>query len=92
MWHPRNLPDELMIAGIYVSMGIGMIAAAPDPRTHKAFIDFVILANLVHAAIMTATARSVLQIVVDVVPIAAMGILPLICYPWGIKNVFRGFR
>jgi hypothetical protein len=51
LWLPRNLPDELMIAGIYVVMGIVMIAAAPDPGKHKAFIDFVILANLLHAAI-----------------------------------------
>ena len=70
LWHPRNLPDELMIAGIYVTMGIVMIAVAPNPSKHKAFIDFVILANLLHAAIMAATARSILQIVVDVVPVA----------------------
>ena len=92
LWHPRNLPDELMIAGIYVTMGIVMIAAAPAPGKHKAFIDFLILANLLHAAIMTATARNILQIVVDVVPIGAMGILPLTFYPWGIKNYLRGFR
>jgi hypothetical protein len=92
LWQPRNLPDELMIAGIYVAMGVCMIAAAPNPKKHKAFVDFVILANLVHAAIMAAAARNVLQIVVDVVPIAAMGMLPLAAYPWGIKNYLRGFR
>jgi hypothetical protein len=92
LWLPRNLPDELMIAGIYVVMGIVMIAAAPDPGKHKAFIDFVILANLLHAAIMAATARNILQIIVDVVPIGAIGILPLIFYPWGIKNYLRMVR
>ena len=81
-----------MIAGTYVTMGIVMIAVAPAPRKHKAFIDFLILANLLHAAIMIATARDILQIVVDVVPIGSMGILPLIFYPWGIKNYLREFR
>lgn len=92
LWHPRNLPDELMIAGIYVTMGIVMIAIAPTPKKHKAFIDFVILANVVHAVIMAAAARNIPQIVIDVVPIGAMGILPLIFYPWGIKNYLRRFH
>jgi hypothetical protein len=78
-----------MIAGIYVTMGIIMIAAAPSPSKHKAFVDFLILANLLHAAIMTATVRNALQVVVDIVPIGAMGILPLAFYPWGIKNYLR---
>ena len=92
LWHPRNLPDELMIAGIYVTMGMVMIVAAPSPRKHKAFIDFVILANLLHATIMAATAQNILQVIVDVVPIGAMGILPLVFYPWGIKNYLRMVR
>ena len=37
----ENTQKILMIAGIYVAMGIVMIAAAHDPRKHKAFIDFV---------------------------------------------------
>ena len=34
LWHPRNIPDEMMLSVLYLSMGIVMLLAArrPPPR------------------------------------------------------------
>lgn len=86
LWAPRNLPDELMISSIYLAMGIAMIAAARQPDGRKAFVDFLIVANLFHALVMTLMAQHLWQILLDALPIALMGTMPLVFYPWGIQN------
>ena len=86
LWAPRNLPTEVMLASIYLAMGIVMIVAAKNPLGQKSFIDFLIIANLLHAFVMLVTAQHSLQIIMDVVPIGAMGLLPLFFYPWGLRN------
>jgi len=89
LWAPRNLPTEVMLASIYLAMGIVMIVVAKNPIGQKSFIDFLIIANLLHAFVMLVTAQHPLQIILDVVPIGAMGLLPLIFYPWGLRNFLR---
>ena len=89
LWQPRNLPTELMIAGLYLAMGVVMILVAKNPLSQKSFIDFLILANLFHALIMLIFAQNILQILLDVIPIGLMGDIPLIIYPWGLRNFLR---
>jgi hypothetical protein len=86
LWTPRNLPTEVMLAAIYLSMGMVMIVVAKNPMGQKSFIDFLIVANLLHAFVMLVTVQHPLQIILDVVPIGAMGLLPFIFYPWGLRN------
>lgn len=89
LWHPRNTPTEIMIAGIYLAMGLIMVLSAKKPLEQKSFVDFLILANLVHAIIMLGTARNIYQIIFDVIPIGLMGLIPLIIYPWKKRNFLR---
>jgi hypothetical protein len=86
LWQPRNIPTEIMIASLYLSMGVVMVFAARKPEKHKAFVDFLIIANILHASVMLVTAQNILQIVLDVFLIGAMGVLPLLFYPWGLRN------
>lgn len=86
LWQPRNLPIEIMMSILYFSMGIVMVIAARSPENHKSFIDFLVLGNTLHALVMLITAQSVLQVILDVFPIGAMGLLPLFFYPWGVRN------
>lgn len=86
LWTPRNLADEMMIAGIHLAMGIVMIAAARHPTERKAFVDFLVVANLLHALIMMVMAQNIWQILLDALPIALMGVVPLLIYPWGLRN------
>ncbi|MHA2065131.1 MAG: hypothetical protein ACXABY_12210 [Candidatus Thorarchaeota archaeon] len=89
LWQPRNLPTEIMMSSIYFSIGIVMILAAKAPTEHKLFVDFLILSNTIHAAIMIIFAQNVLQIIVDAGMIGVMGILPVVFYPWGLRNLFQ---
>jgi hypothetical protein len=86
LWEPRNIPTEIMIASLYLAMGVVMVFAARNPEKQKAFVDFLVIANILHASVMLVTAQKMLQIVLDVLPIGAMGILPLVFYPWGLRN------
>ena len=86
LWTPRNLPDEMMISSIYLAMGIAMIGAARHPTGRKAFVDFLIVANLLHALVMAVMAQNIWQILLDALPIAMMGAIPLMIYPWGLRN------
>jgi hypothetical protein len=86
LWQPRNLPTEIMMASLYFAMGVVMAFAARNPEKHKAFVDFLIIANGLHAIVMFIAAQNALQILLDVIPIGAMGTLPLLFYPWGLKN------
>jgi hypothetical protein len=71
-----------MIGSIYFAMGLIMLRSAKNPLCHKSFIDFVIMANIFHALVMLIYAEHALQLVLDVGFIGAMGLLPLLCYPW----------
>ena len=86
LWQPRNIPVEIMIGTIYSAMGIIMIFSASNPLAHKLFLDFVILANILHAFVMAIYAENFFHIVVDALFIGLMGIVPLFFYPWGMKK------
>jgi hypothetical protein len=43
LWHPRNLPTELMVGSLYFALGIVMLLVSKTPMKHKAFIDFIII-------------------------------------------------
>lgn len=49
LWHPWNIPDEMMLSALYLAMGVLMVVAARNPMAHKAFVDFVVLGNVLHA-------------------------------------------
>jgi len=86
LWQPRNLPTEIMMASLYLAMGTVMISTAKNPTQNKAFIDFLIIANLLHGAVMLFAAKNSYQILFDAVPILLMGGVPLIIYPWELKR------
>ena len=90
-WEPRNIPDELMISVFYLSMGIVMILSAKNPLAHKSFLDFVIIANILHAFVMVISAKNIFHVVVDSLSIGLMGVLPLLFYPWGLRR-FLSFQ
>ena len=89
LWQPRNIPLEMMISGIYFAMGIIMIFSTNNPLAHKSFLDFVIIANILHAIAMVIYAKNFLHLIVDAIPIGLMGMLPLLFYPWGLSKLFR---
>jgi hypothetical protein len=86
LWQPRNQAIEVMISIVYFSMGLIMLLNAKRPESSKLFIDFVILANLLHAVAMMFFLQNEYQLVLDVVSIGLMGIIPLFIYPWGLKS------
>jgi hypothetical protein len=86
LWSPRNIPTELMLSSVNVAMGVMMLITARNPTQHKAFVDFLILANLLHAGVMAVTAQKAVHLLVDVVGQAIMGLLPLLFYPWGLRR------
>ena len=91
LWRPRNIPTEIMMASIYLAMGIIMILVARNPIKHKSFIDFVILANTMHACVMVFFVQNPAHLILDVVPIGLMALIPLLMYPWGLRNFLTGY-
>jgi len=89
LWHPRNISTEMMMSVIYLAMGILMLASSRDPQKHKSFLDFIILANCLHAVVMIVYADNILHILIDAVSVGLMGVLPLFIYPWGIRNFLK---
>lgn len=89
MWQPRNIPMEMMMSIVYLAMGIVMIRIAKDPLPHKAFIDILVVANLAHALVMLIYAETLWQMLIDVSAIALMGVLPLLFYPWSVRQFMR---
>ena len=89
LWAPRNVPTEMMMAGIYFVMGLSMILVARNPLPHQAFVDFVALSSIVHAVIMLVYAEHILHLFVDVAFMGVMGVVPLLVYPWGLKKFLR---
>jgi len=88
LWSPRNIPTELMIGSIYFAMGIIMLMTAKNPLSHKSFVDFVVVANIFHAIVMILFAQNIFHLG-DAALIGLMGVLPLLFYPWSLKNFLR---
>tara|TARA_B100001057_G_C22823216_1_gene940288 strand:- start:1626 stop:2021 length:396 start_codon:yes stop_codon:yes gene_type:complete len=51
-WSPAQWEYELMIQGIYMTLGIMMIISAKNPAKNSMFIWFVVWSSVVHAVIM----------------------------------------
>ena len=51
-WSPAQWEYELMIQGIYMTLGIMMIISAKNPIKNSMFIWFVVWSSVVHAVIM----------------------------------------
>ena len=51
-WSPAQWEYELMIQGIYMTLGIMMIISAKNPVGNSMFIWFVVWSSVVHAVIM----------------------------------------
>ena len=51
-WSPAQWEYELMIQGIYMTLGIMMIISAKNPVKNSMFIWFVVWSSVVHAVIM----------------------------------------
>lgn len=86
LWHPRNMPTEMMVSVLYFAMGIVMIRCAKNPFKHQSFLDFLVIGNCLHAAVMIIFADNLFHIGIDSMAIGLMGLLPLLIYPWGIRN------
>ena len=52
-WSPAQWEYELMIQGIYMTLGIMMIISAKNPVKNSMFIWFVVWSSVVHAVIMS---------------------------------------
>ena len=66
-----------------------MLTAARQPESSKTFLDFVILGNMLHALTMVLFLENFFQLIFDVVTIGAMGLLPLLFYPWKLKKFLK---
>ena len=51
-WSPAQWEYELMIQGIYMTLGIMMIISAKNPVRNSMFIWFVVWSSVVHAVVM----------------------------------------
>lgn len=70
-----------MVGSLYFALGIVMLLASKAPMKHKAFVDFII--------IMVVYAQTLWHIVLDAGFVGAMGLIPLVLYPWGMKTFLR---
>ena len=51
-WTPRQGEYELMIIGIYATLGVFLIRAAKDPMSHLSLIWFTVWSSIIHGGIM----------------------------------------
>tara|TARA_R110001606_G_scaffold348746_1_gene498453 strand:- start:95250 stop:95633 length:384 start_codon:yes stop_codon:yes gene_type:complete len=51
-WTPRQPEYELMIVGVYATLGVFLILAAKDPIANASLIWFTIWSSIVHGGIM----------------------------------------
>ena len=57
VWHGGEGEYYLqMIAGVYATLGVFLIAASRNPNDHRSLIWFTIISSIVHALIMAAQA------------------------------------
>ena len=52
-WLPVQHEYELMIAGIYATLGVFLLIAARNPEAHTSLIGFAIWSSVVHGGMMT---------------------------------------
>ena len=55
-WEPRQHEYELMMVGIYATLGVFLLRAARDPLAHRSLIAFTIWSSVVHGGIMAVQA------------------------------------
>ena len=51
-WSPAQWEYEMMIQGVYMTLGVMMIIASNDPVRHSMFVWFVVWSSTVHGGIM----------------------------------------
>ena len=51
-WHTGHSHYQMMLVGIYATLGVFLILAARDPVSHLSLIWFTVWSSVVHAAIM----------------------------------------
>ena len=51
-WTPSHGEYELMMVGIYATLGVFLIRAAREPEAHLSLIWFTVWSSAVHAGIM----------------------------------------
>ncbi len=55
-WEPHQHEYELMIMGIYATLGVFLLLASLDPLANRSLIWFTIASNIVHGFIMLSLA------------------------------------
>ncbi len=55
-WEPRQHEYELMMVGIYGTLGVFLLRAAREPAAHRSLIWFTVWSSLVHGGIMAVQA------------------------------------
>jgi len=55
-WSPSQHEYELMMVGIYATLGVFLLIAARNPEAHTSLIWFTIWSSVVHGGIMTVQA------------------------------------
>jgi hypothetical protein len=55
-WSPGQNEYELMLVGIYATLGVFLLLAARDPEAHASLIWFTVWSSAVHGGIMAAQA------------------------------------
>ncbi len=55
-WSPSQHEYELMMVGIYATLGVFLLIAARNPEAHISLIWFTVWSSVVHGGIMTAQA------------------------------------
>jgi hypothetical protein len=55
-WHTGHSDYPLMIVGIYMTLGVFLLAAVRDPAANRSLIWFTVWSSLVHGGIMAVQA------------------------------------
>ncbi|MEG3436103.1 DUF6632 domain-containing protein [Pannus brasiliensis CCIBt3594] len=56
VWLPRQPEYELMIVGVYATLGIFLLLASRNPSAHTSLIGFTVWSSVVHGLIMAVQA------------------------------------
>ena len=51
-WHVGHSPYQMMIVGLYATLGVFLLLAARDPLAHLSLIWFAVWSSVVHGTIM----------------------------------------
>jgi len=55
-WHTGHSHYQMMIVGVYATLGVFLVLAARDPLAHLSLIWFTVWSSVVHGAIMAVQA------------------------------------